>query len=309
MCLKKSGRRSPIDNETLWHRRDQILACLIENWLELVPSLRCARTPAHVTKVFAAAKHTFSNEVFRNFRVRSSAGFERLFRHRKAREELSRKLRDSNKTASELGEFRADIANALRQATGDGREQFESMNQSLTRDWQAFNDKCMRLSAEIADLTAQIEFEEAAFAQAELLRFIQERRYAWNPENLANAMAGLGYMTYRRSVRRCTARRSMVAKSLRWEVLRAITFLCENTRPRQLLSELVENVLRLPPRYASAQHELTEKFYFLRIAVEESIRDCYRGEAFTFAVMQKYSRQLRSISPLDVLCAEDHRLR
>jgi hypothetical protein len=166
-----------------------------------------------------------------------------------------------------------------------------------------------QLSKEIDELQKRIELQEAAFAQAELLRFIREKRYAWNPVNLANAMAGLGYMTYRQSVTRSLRRKSIAANSLHFEVFRAIAYLCRETRPQQLLTELRERVLSLPRRYASAQREIKQNFYFLRTAVEKSVQCRYRGLEFTYSVARKYSRWLRSISLLDQVRAYDQQLR
>ncbi len=53
------------------------------------------------------------------------------------------------------------------------------------------------------ELEKRLAEQEAHYCRTELLKFTRDRRYAHNPRNLANALAGLPYMGCRRSAVRC----------------------------------------------------------------------------------------------------------
>ena len=53
-------------------------------------------------------------------------------------------------------------------------------------------------------LSARLEAQEASFAQAELAKIILENRCSRHPLRMANAMAGLPYLSARVSYRRCS---------------------------------------------------------------------------------------------------------
>jgi len=60
-------------------------------------------------------------------------------------------------------------------------------------------------------LEVQIRDLEPSFARHELFRFLKSKRYEITPESLANATAGLPYMGWRQSMRRCKERKSLIA--------------------------------------------------------------------------------------------------
>jgi hypothetical protein len=53
------------------------------------------------------------------------------------------------------------------------------------------------------ELEKRLADQEAHYCRTELLKFTRDRRYAHNPRNLANALAGLPYLGCRRSAARC----------------------------------------------------------------------------------------------------------
>ena len=53
------------------------------------------------------------------------------------------------------------------------------------------------------ELEKRLADQEAHYCRTQLLKFTRDRRYAHNPRNLANALAGLPYMGCRRSAARC----------------------------------------------------------------------------------------------------------
>jgi hypothetical protein len=270
--------------------------------------LRRARTAADLNKIFAATEHTSLSEQFRRFRLNSSVPFDDLDLNRKKRKALSARIRDSYEAMREIADLKGRIDGAAQDINSADGIELEIAHQRFTRDWEYRRVEYERLSAEDEELRNHIEMQEAAFAQSELLRFVREKKYAWNPVNLADAVAGLGYMSYRQSISRSRRKKCKDSSCLQYEVFRAIAYLCEGRRPQQLLGELRERVLDLPRRFASAERELRRDFYFLRIAVDDSVRCNHRASQFAYAVARKFSRSTRSMSVLDQVRAYDQQL-
>jgi len=304
----KLGHPSFLSDEDLWHRRDNALGHFEIEWPEWGWDLRRARTAADFNPIFAATEHTSLGEQSRRFRIPSSVPFDDLDLNRKKHKALLQRIRNSYEAVREIADLKGRIDTALRDVnTVDGVE-LKIAQQRFTREWNQRRREYERLSAEDERLRRQIEMQEAAFAQSELLRFVREKRYAWNPVNLAEAVAGLGFMSYRQSIRRCRRKKCNDSSSLQYEVFRAIAYLCEGRGPRQLFGELRERIMDLPRRFVSAQRELRRDFYFLRMAVDDSVRCNHRGSQFAYAVARKFARSTRSMSLLDQVRAYDQQL-
>lgn len=302
------GHPTFLSDGDLWHRRDNALGHFEIEWPEWGWDLRRARTAADLNKIFAATEHTSLSEQFRRFRLNSSVPFDDLDLNRKKRKALSARIRDSYEAMREIADLKGRIDGAAQDINSADGIELEIAHQRFTRDWEYRRVEYERLSAEDEELRNHIEMQEAAFAQSELLRFVREKKYAWNPVNLADAVAGLGYMSYRQSISRCRRKKCKDSSCLQYEVFRAIAYLCEGRRPQQLLGELRERVLDLPRRFASAERELRRDFYFLRIAVDDSVRCNHRASQFAYAVARKFSRSTRSMSVLDQVRAYDQQL-
>src|SRR6185312_1996915 len=138
----------------------------------------------------------------------------------------------------------------------------------------------------------------AAFAQSQLLKFIRERRYAWSPTNLGLALAGLPYMTYRQSVRRCKRARKSPTLASEYDIFRAIKGLCSSHSLPLSPEKLAKWVVSLPSRFQFARTEFKRNFYMLTKAVQHA-SSCKKAAQLPFAIAESYDKFTRSQSLLD----------
>jgi hypothetical protein len=68
----------------------------------------------------------------------------------------------------------------------------------------------------------RLEISEAYFCQSELLDFIGSGRYRLVPLNFAHAMAGLPYMRWRQSFKRCQRISRNITETIRYEQFKLI---------------------------------------------------------------------------------------
>ena len=103
----------------------------------------------------------------------------------------------------------------------------------------------LQLEQKQRTLEARIAEEEAGFAQQELMRFILEGRYELTPLNLANAMAGLPYMAWRQSFKRCMAWECSFANSVMYREFKIISACLRSDLKAQSLVERYTTLTRV----------------------------------------------------------------
>jgi len=178
----------------------------------------------------------------------------------------------------------------------------------------------------LEELEKRVADQEAHYCRTELLKFIRDRRYAHNPRNLANALAGLPYMGCRRSAARCAKLpygyepyliyrvfefiertwrlRSVANSASRLDLFRtAIAKLprCVLVRiERQQKRKKVENYLR---RY------LEENWAYLKEAIEYVLRENQHPGQVPYLITARFHANLsKPQTQADIFFAQQERL-
>jgi hypothetical protein len=87
---------------------------------------------------------------------------------------------------------------------------------SLEQELRKADVECRKLETTLLD-------QEAFFFRSQLLDFIKKADYEFTPRNVANAIAGLPYITSRRSAELCSTMKSKIALSGSYELLMFIS--------------------------------------------------------------------------------------
>jgi hypothetical protein len=174
------------------------------------------------------------------------------------------------------------------------------------REWRELS----RLQKE---LLARLKGLEAGFARQEVLRFCKEKRYELSPLNLANAVAGLPYMGWRRSMGRTIKYPSMFGNGLEYQIFKVIRFIAENAKRHSenvFIAEFRERIPGLPNRYRAARDEIAERWFYLERALRQALRNKPRPRAIPFEITKHYFRQFRSPrSQVEIIVAQNAKLR
>lgn len=145
--------------------------------------------------------------------------------------------------------------------------------------------------------------KEAYFCQVELLRFIREKRYGFNPLNLANAIAGLPDMAYRRSAVRCE-KLPPWEPSLLYRVFEFVERTWRLRAPRNFSSpvELFRTAItKLPKtvlirgvgrRQNHFRRYLEENWVYFKRAIEAGLRSKPHPHQFPYVVTQNFAKNL-----------------
>ena len=193
--IKPGPGRPTIDDSWLGSNRDALLGMLSSRWAQIGWQLRTAVSREDLRQAFQLVKDHPSKDLFaRLFRATELAASTKGIRiKRKAVEEaVERRFMAQTECENCVSGCR-EIEMAMNQARPDQmeyvhREFFRRRVRCQDAQGQLHRSKMTEsaLENELADA-------EAAFAQEQLLEFINEKKYALHPFNLANAMAGLPY--------------------------------------------------------------------------------------------------------------------
>ncbi len=183
-----------------------------------------------------------------------------------------------------------------------------------------------------AEQTSQNELahKEAAFAQTEVLDFITMKKYARHPLGLANAMAGLPDMGWRQSYARCSKLSCTGWPHFEFRVFETIRAIWNrrDTYPQLSTVELFRNeieklprtvettVPEWPPRAKMRKARMENPlrcrladFFYLRLAIEESLKSNVHPRRMPFLIVSHFSANLgKSRSAIDLVLAARERV-
>ena len=162
--------------------------------------------------------------------------------------------------------------------------------------------------------------QEAFFFRSQLLDFRQNADYEFTPRNVANALAGLPYITSRRSAELCSGIESKIAPSLNYDVLKFIASVW-NRREKRVNVSIIEwfklQIRQLPKTkiFKGKKKEyyfrtwLAERWYFLRLALERLQGSKLHPRAGPYAITREFRRlSLNPESPADSILAENNKI-
>ncbi len=169
-----------------------------------------------------------------------------------------------------------------------------------------------RLTDEFDALSKKLRDQEAYVSRAELLDFLQSRRYAVNPRNLANALAGLPTMKWRQSFARCTHMSFFSEPSFEYRVVETISGIWSR-RPLDFKEAPVEyfraKFLALPKTLDYTRRFLWENWSDMKAALEECWKEDRNPASLPFVLSPTFIRlATRQKNPAERLLAERDKL-
>jgi len=313
-ALPRLGRPSLIDDASLHNRRERFVQIFEGCWGEIGWALHKCRKPDDLVSIFSVLSGRVWDDAISVFRTAANQPGTRAALT-KIRLELRGLVKpiyvadQANRNAQE----RLDRARwALGQATK--RRDRKPVRKELVKrrkEAQQVTEEYRKLSERERGLLAQLKLSEASFARREVFQFLKSKRYELNPVNLANAAAGLPFMGWRQSMRRCSKERCISANGLYYQVFKSIRYLTLSSSRKTkevLIEHFRKNIPLLPRRYGLAKTELMEKWFFLDRAIRITCRVKPHTKSLAFEITKNYLKQMQTQSHIDILLAERAKL-
>jgi len=310
------GRRSQISDPNLHNRREQLVQIFEACWGEIGWKIRKCKTPDDLIPIFSALPAGMSEDRIMAFNMLSATQTVSADALRMA-DKQSRALVRPMMAAQEEESAAEKRLNLVRAAMGQGQgteEQLTLVKEELEKsekETQEKQEKYWNLMSQDNRLRERLRFDGGRFARQEMLHFLRSKRYELTPLSLANAVAGLPYMGWRQSMRRCSKDSSLIVNGSKYQVFKAIRYLLSKVQRKSdesLVEFLREAIPKLPYRYRLAKTELASGWYFFERALRLARQEQPNSKAFVFEVTKHFFKQQRVLSHLDIFLAEQRKL-
>jgi hypothetical protein len=162
--------------------------------------------------------------------------------------------------------------------------------------------------------------QEAFFFRSQLLDFRRKADYEFTPRNVANALAGLPYITSRRSAELCSAMKSEIALSGNYELLIFISSIWKryNKGANLTVIDWFKLKIRELPKHKIIKRKkmenffrtnLAEKWFFLQRVLENFQRSKLPPGFVPYAIIREFLRQsVNPESPADSILAANNKI-
>jgi hypothetical protein len=150
----------------------------------------------------------------------------------------------------------------------------------------------------------------AHFARAEVLDFCTSKRYTLKPFSTANAFAGLPYIGWRQSMKRCSVWKLKDLGTGHYMVVETISQIVNSCNRRSKLVDCAEQLLRdRLTKKSSVIVDLGNNWYFLNESIKSALLEKgISSKELPFRIAQIYYRMKLHPSPADLLFAEEMRI-
>jgi hypothetical protein len=147
---------------------------------------------------------------------------------------------------------------------------------------------------------------EAYFARAELVHFCKSKRYRLRPLNIANALAGLPFIGWRQSAKRCKKWESAGEKGVSFQVFEIIRrIVASNTRRLELVRDAELWLRNRRSNESAGLVDLHKNWYYLRRSIQTELGKGTSRRNLPSAISIEYWRRKSSPSAVDLAFAED----
>ena len=307
---RRRGLPSAFTDEQLWNRRDQLVQTFENSWSRVGRDLPRVKRPNDVAEIFEPLRQGYVSDIISVFCRPSSQppSAKRLRKLRNALRVLTEPWlnaeRATTKAVEQLHVAEAALAQGHRRLVKRARKARRKEAGSAMGRYRTLDKMRTQLEAQVRDL-------EPSFARHELFRFMKSKRYEITPESIANSIAGLPYMGWRQSMRRCKKCRSLNANGGAIQILKAIRYLvgiAPDKTEKLLVDHFRSQIPSLPRRYRFPKSEFAEKWLFLERAIRQACRSRPHPKFLHFEITERYFAQMRSFSPEDRVLAVQNRL-
>jgi hypothetical protein len=156
--------------------------------------------------------------------------------------------------------------------------------------------RAKRCNEEFRRIHIEIRPMEAHFAQTELLRFLRGRRYAFTPENVANAAAGLPHLGCRRSFLLCSRVRYAAVSSINYIIFEVVSKILKKQNPRSAEEAAGEIRRQISTRkqFETLNEYLSEHWHLLENATRKVWNSPAHPKARAFQITSLFLATLRA---------------
>ena len=288
------GRPTP-DKDSLSGIRDDLVHLLSVWWADIGWHLRHTKSREELRRAFEPLRGKNNNPLIERF-LRTTAlattGKELRFTRKALGKAVKRRYEAQSNCSDPLKMFR-EAETGMMQARAGQLGKFR--RELLKRQSRLLEDsKELRAAEELEQtLEKQLSEQEVGFAQDQLVRILGEGRCACNPLRLANAMAGLLFLTARVSYNRCSKIKCTVWPNFDFQVFEKIESIWNSRRRYHYLSivELYRQEIKKLPRTMRRNEaenylrtRLAEHFGSLKLAIEKSLESGVDSEQIPFLI-------------------------
>lgn len=280
---------------------------------EIGRELQDCATPKDLVQILTPLEETFIANLVSVFR-RTSAEPSRPAELQKTRE-MRKKIVPLRYAAEQS--YRDDVddlqrvSSVLQQAVKSSHRIAKAEQKKRRKEIAKSAYQYRQLSREEGELDRQLQDMEASFAREQIFSFLGSDRYELTPLSLANATAGLPYMSWRRSMDRCRTCESKMANRLMFQVFKAIRYMMKTASAKdakELITFFRASVLMLPSRHRLAKTKLASDWWYLERAIRQAVRSKVDSEHLHFEIFKHYAKGIRHQSQMDRISAEHSKL-
>ncbi len=277
------GRPQQISDLSLSSRRNELFEALGRHWGELGWELKTARSPREVGTVLSSLAglypFLFDLPFLKKIAV-TSASAEDLRKVRRRSFSIDEALRAARRAVPKQEKLVAEAQKALAQAQeGERQEAIDVVTAELTArtaKLKNLQSRLKKMNSESESLRAELKNLGACYAETEVFKLIKSRNYRLTPKTFANAMAGLPYIGWRQSLKRCAKIPLRLKPSGLYCVFEAVCYILnKGSRPlteNDPLTLFKKGIATLPKRgnYEFAQEYLLKNWIHLKRALKNT---------------------------------------
>ena len=323
--LKKPGRPT-LNDGVLMGRRDRLVWLLSVAWGDIGYDLPRARDPEQLHSALSALRGHRSEDIVAIFlQPTSGSGTskeirnlrkqldEAVNRRQAAHEEETTRSRSFDQALAGVKMHQIENAETELKLDPSLDERHRNAIVSEFKKREAALHSAQRDIANASELEtnlrAELRDKEAAFAQAELLDYIEKGQYARNPLGLANAMAGLPDLGWSQSYSRCSKLNCSGWPNLWFSEFEIIQDIWKKREPfrEPSIVELFRREVQKLPRKTLVYYEpeakkiwmpnqvrsrLADNFRLLRLAIEETLQLRMHPGRIQFAITSSFEKNI-----------------
>ncbi len=310
----KRRRKRAIDDEDLWRTRDHLVWLSETTWFDVGGKLWSIRNPDDVGTTLQVWQERSQEYIVKTLLRPSSkpATSKSLSRTR-------RQIGDLNAIRMKAWAYKEQCRESLEKAERAFSSQLSEGEKLVVEEQRARRaDRLAQAEAELraatdrqSDMERLLEEGEAYFARVEFLDFCRSKRYRLTPLNTANALAGLPFIGWRRSIARCREVEASGANGGAMQIFKTIESIVRSCVRKSDLVRHAEMWLRSQVGAKSKSYgvsELQKDWFYLRWSIKTVLEAHTRSRDLPYAIAKEYDRRKSHPSNVDVLFAEEERI-
>jgi len=308
------GRKSEVGDGRLWNDRDHFVWLLENSWHDLGGKLPSIKSPHELLALLQIWK-----ERSQNYGVQILLRPNSKLATSNSLNAMRRRRRELNVARLKASDYMRECRESLEVAQRASNSQLSEREKIVVEEeTKRRTDKFLRaekeyeaLNRQQAELEQTLQDGEAYFARAEFVYFCRSRRYRLTPVNTANALAGLPFMGWRQSARRCKKREPVSANGGSMQIFGAIRLIVRSCTRKSELIKHAERWLRHPVGISSKSYgvsELRKDWFYLRWSIKTVLEVGSRTRDLPYAIAREYWDRKTKATNVDRLLEEGERI-